>query len=62
MADRYYGAPVGANLPKDVTEAATTTSAAVEVRITTGTDVRAALIAIDAIKRRIQTTEKGVIG
>lgn len=33
MADRFYGAAVGAMQPKDVTEAASTTSAAVELRI-----------------------------
>lgn len=33
MADRFYGAPLGAQTPQNVTEAATTTSAVVELRI-----------------------------
>lgn len=33
MADRFYGAALGAMQPKDVTEAASTTSAVVELRI-----------------------------
>lgn len=61
MADRFYGAAVGANLPNDVTEAGSTNSTAIEVRITTGTDVRAALIALDAIEKYIQSREKQAI-
>lgn len=33
MADRYYGAAIGAQLPADVTEASSTTGAAIELRI-----------------------------
>lgn len=60
MADRFYGAAVGANLPNDVTEAASTTSAAIEVRIsdTAYSDRRAVIIALRAIERYIEAVEK----
>lgn len=60
MADRFYGAAVGANLPNDVTEAASTTSAAIEVRIsdTAYADRRAVIIALRAIERYIEAVEK----
>ncbi len=60
MADRFYGAAVGANLPQDVTEAATTTSAAVELRIsdTAYSDRRAVIIALRAIERYLEAVEK----
>ena len=59
MADRFYGAAVGANLPNDVTEAASTTSAAIEVRIsdTAYADRRAVIIALRAIERYIEAVE-----
>lgn len=60
MADRFYGAAVGANLPKDVTEAASTTSAAVELRVadTAYSDRRAVIIALRAIMRYLEAVEK----
>ena len=60
MADRFYGAAVGANLPNDVTEAASTTSAAIEVRIsdTAYADRRAVIIALRAIELYIEAVEK----
>ena len=60
MADRFYGAAVGANLPNDVTEAASTTSAAIEVRIsdTAYADRRAVIIALRAIERYLEAVEK----
>jgi hypothetical protein len=60
LADRFYGAAVGANLPQDVTEAATTTSAAVELRIsdTAYSDRRAVIIALRAIERYLEAVEK----
>ena len=60
MADRFYGAAIGANLPQDVTEAASTTSAAVELRIsdTAYSDRRAVIIALRAIERYLEAVEK----
>ncbi len=60
MADRFYGAAVGANLPNDVTEAASTTSAAVELRVsdTAYSDRRAVIIALRAIMRYLEAVEK----
>ena len=60
MADKFYGAAIGANLPQDVTEAASTTSAAVELRIsdTAYSDRRAVIIAMRAIERYLEAVEK----
>ncbi len=60
MADRFYGAAIGANLPNDVTEAASTTSAAVELRISDSAyaDRRAVIIALRAIERYLEAVEK----
>lgn len=60
MADRFYGAAVGANLPIDVTEAASTTSLAVELRISDSAyaDRRAVIIALRAIERYLEAVEK----
>ena len=60
MADKFYGAAIGANLPQDVTEAASTTSAAVELRIsdTAYSDRRAVIIALRAIERYLEAVEK----
>jgi len=61
MADRYYGAAVGASLPKDITESGSTNSTAIELRVTTGTDVRAVLLALEAIEYYISSREKQAI-
>jgi hypothetical protein len=60
MADRFYGAAVGANLPNDVTEAASTTSLAVELRVSDSaySDRRAVIIALRAIMRYLEAVEK----
>lgn len=56
MADRYYGAPIGADMATDVTEAGSTTSAAVELRVTydaTGANKMEVLKALGAIEQAI---------
>ena len=60
MADRFYGAAVGANLPNDVTEAASTNSTAIELRVsdTAYADRRAVIIALRAIMRYLEAVEK----
>lgn len=64
MASRFYGVNVGAMQPKDVTEAASTNSTAVEVQIdlTKCTDKLQAVQALTAILNYIQTTETNPIG
>ncbi len=56
MTDRFYGADLGADLPTDVTEAASTTSKIVELRVaydTTGLDRLKVVNALEAIKNYI---------
>lgn len=64
MASRFYGVNVGAMQPKDVTEAAATNNAAVEVQIdlTKCTDKLQAVQALTAILNYLQTTETNPIG
>lgn len=53
MADRYYGVALGGELPVDVTEAGTTTSAAIELRVTydaSGASRQLVLNAVEAIR------------
>lgn len=63
MASRYYGVNVGAMMPKDVTEAASTNSSAVEVQIdlTKTTDKLQVVNMLTAIINYIQTTENNPI-
>lgn len=63
MADRFYGAPIGAMQPKDVTEAGSTTSAVVELRIndTVYTNKLGVLQALEAIRAYVQTKETSPI-
>ena len=63
MASRYYGVNVGAMNPKDVTEAGSTNSVAVEVAIdlTKCTDKLQAVQALTALLNYIQTTETNPI-
>lgn len=59
MADRFYGVANGGQLPVDVTEAASTTSAVFEFRINDtayASKVRA-LAALEAIKNYLQAKE-----
>lgn len=56
MADRFFGANIGANFPADVLESGSTTSRTVEVRVTydaTGADKVEVLSALEAIKNYI---------
>lgn len=59
MADRYYGVAIGGRLPQDVTEAGTTTSAAVELRISDSAYDSKLLVlnALEAIETYLQTKE-----
>lgn len=63
MASRFYGVNVGAMNPKDVTEAASTNSTAVELQIdlTKCTDKLQAVQLITAILNYIKTTETNPI-
>ncbi len=59
MADRFYGVAIGGRLPQDVTEQGSTTSAAVELRIsdTAYTSKLLVLNALEAIETYLQTKE-----
>jgi hypothetical protein len=60
LADRYYSAAVGANLPNDITEGASTGGGAIELRVsdTAYGDRRAVIIALRAIERYLEAVEK----
>jgi len=64
MADRFYGIAVGGMQPKDVTESGSTTSAAVELRIsdTAYSSKLGVLQAVRALLNYLQTTEGNPIG
>jgi len=64
MASRYYGANVGAMQPTDVTEAASTTSKAVEVQVDLSktTSRLAVLQALEALTNYIRVVEGDPIG
>lgn len=58
MADRFYGADIGATMPGQVTEAGSTTSKNIEVRVTydaAGMDKQKVLNAIQAVELYIET-------
>jgi len=59
MADRFYGVAVGGQLPTDVTEAASTTSAAIELRVSDSayTSKQAVRAALEAIEMYLDTIE-----
>jgi hypothetical protein len=63
VPDRFYGVPLGGQLPVNVTEAASTTSAVVELRIndTVYTNKPQVLAAIEALKNYVQTKETSPI-
>jgi hypothetical protein len=63
MADRFYGVAVGGKLSTDVTEDSSTTSAAIELRIsdTAYTQKLYVLEALDAIRRYLEATETNPI-
>ncbi len=64
MADRFYGVPLGGTLPVNVTEAASTTSAVVELRIndTVYTNKLQVLNAVRAVLTYLETKEGGILG
>lgn len=56
MADRFYGADLGVKMPAEVVEAGSTTSKAVEVRVTyttSGLTKNDVLNALEAIKNAV---------
>lgn len=63
MADRFYGVPLGGTLPVNVTEASSTTSAVVELRINDAVYANKiqVLAQIEAIKNYLQTKETSPI-
>lgn len=61
MADKFFSCVVGEQMTKEVTVADSTTSEAIELRVTTGTDVLVTLKAIDAIARKIMESQKQAI-
>lgn len=63
MADRYYGAAIGAQLPVDVTEAAATTGAVVELRISDAAYANklGVQLALKAIQAYLDTKETSPI-
>lgn len=64
MADRFYGVAVGGTQPVNVTEAASTTSAAIELRINDAaySNKIAVLGALEAVKNYLQAKENNPIG
>ena len=63
MADRFYGVAVGGKLSTDVTEDASTTSAAIELRVsdTAYAQKLYVLEALEAIKAYLEATETNPI-
>lgn len=63
MADRFYGVAVGGKLPTDVTEDASTTAAAVELRVsdTAYANKLYVIEALRAILHYMETTETSPI-
>ena len=63
MADRFYGIALGGQLPTDVTEAASTTSAAVELRVNDSvySNKLGVRIAIEALLDYLDTVETNPI-
>jgi hypothetical protein len=63
MADRFYGIAVGGKLPTDITEDASTTSAAIELRVADSayTNKLYVIEALQAILAYMETTETNPI-
>lgn len=63
MADRFYGIAVGGKLPKDVTEAASTTSLAIELRVSDSAYANKLYVieAIEALEAYLATVETSPI-
>lgn len=63
MADRFYGIAVGGKLPTDVTEAASTTSLAIELRVSDSAYANKLYVieAIEALEAYLATIETSPI-
>jgi hypothetical protein len=63
MADRFYGVAIGGKLPTDVTEDSSTTSAAVELRISDSAYAQKLFVreALEAIEGYLDTVETNPI-
>lgn len=63
MADRFYGIAVGGKLPTDVTEAASTTSLAIELRVSDSAYANKLYVieAIEALEAYLATVETSPI-
>lgn len=63
MADRFYSAVLGGGLSEQVTEGASTSSEAVELRVsdTIYTDKMAVILAVKAIVQYLETIETNPI-
>lgn len=63
MADRFYSVALGGQLPSDVTEGASTSSKAVELRVSDSiyTNKMAVLIGVRAILDYLETVESNPI-
>jgi len=63
MADRFYSVALGDQLPKDVTEGSSTSSEAVELRVSDSiySDKMAVLIGVRAILAYLETVETSPI-
>ena len=57
MADVFYGMAVGGQMPADVTEDTSTTSDAIELRVTSGTVTKDAILAVKGILAYLETKE-----
>lgn len=64
MADRFYGIDLGKQQPSDVSESASTTSKAIELRIndTVYTSPLLVQLALEAVKNYLQARETHPIG
>lgn len=63
MADKFYGAPISAQVPLNVTEASSTTGAVVEVRVndTVYSQKLKVILALQAILTYLETKETNPI-
>jgi hypothetical protein len=63
MADRFYGVAIGGKLPTDVTEDSSTTSAAIELRISDSAYAQKLFVreALEAIEGYLDTVETNPI-
>lgn len=64
MADRFYGADLGAQKPSDLTESGSTTSKVVELRVndTVYANVLQVILAVETILNHLKSREGSKIG